>query len=184
MISGKSPSAVTQSLNNLAGEGAVVRICRGLWAERTSEQVSPYAVIPYLFPRGRSYVSFISALHLHGIIEQIPQVTTLASTSHARTIRTNIGTFEAHHIGPSFFAGFGWYKNSGNFLIAEPEKALIDSLYLSAHRKRQFGHFPELRFPGSFNVKKARAWAGRISNKTTRTYVERALKDILKKSGC
>jgi hypothetical protein len=143
-----------------------------------NEAVSPYAVIPYLFPRHRAYISFITALHLHGIIEQIPQVTTLASTDHSRTIRTKVGAFHTHHIAPSFFAGFGWYKRDSGFLIAEPEKALIDSLYLSAHKKRRFGHFPELHFTASFSFKRAGAWANKINSRAARVYVKKKLAAI------
>ncbi len=180
ILSGKSLSAVTQSLNNLVREGAVTKVSRGVWMREGGEAVSLYAIIPYLFPRHRAYVSFITALHIHGIIEQIPQVTELASTGHAGIIRTNLGVFYTHHIAPSFFDGFGWHKGSSGFLIAEQEKALIDSLYLSAHKKRRFGHFPELHFPDSFSFKRARAWANKINNKTTRAYVLKKLEDIIK----
>jgi len=175
-------SAATQSLNNLVKEGIIVKICRGVWAEAGDTMISPYAAIPYLFPEHRAYVSFISALHLHGIIEQIPQVTTLASTAHARTIHTALGVFYVHRITPSFFTGFGWYKENGNFLIAEPEKALVDSLYLSAYKKKRFGHFPELNFPKSFSFKKARSWANSIPSRTTRSYVNKRLEEILSRN--
>ena len=176
--SGKSLSVVTQSLNNLVREGALAKICRGVWMQEGNEAVSPYAVIPYLFSRHRAYISFISALHLHGIIEQIPQVTTLASTDHSRTIRTKVGFFQTHHIAPSFFAGFGWYKGNASFLIAEPEKALVDSLYLSAHKKRRFGYFPELHFPASFSFKRAEAWVNKINSSAARVCVKKKLKAI------
>ncbi|MDP2929809.1 MAG: hypothetical protein Q8O01_07110 [Candidatus Omnitrophota bacterium] len=178
LASGRSLSVVTQSLNNLVREGAVIKVRRGVWAEEGLGAISPYAVIPYLFPAHRAYVSFISALHIHGVIEQIPQVTTLASTAHAGIIKTSIGTFYVHHIMPSFFCGFGWYKGNGSFLIAEPEKALIDSLYLSAYKRKRFGRFPELHFPKTFSFKRVKEWMNKIPSKTTREYVRRRLKDI------
>lgn len=178
MVSGKSLSAVTQALNNLACEGIVVKIYRGVWTRESDEAISPFAVIPHLFPEQRVYISFISALHLYGIIEQIPQVTTLAATSHARKINTKIGVFQAYHITPSFFAGFGWYKGSGIFLVAEPEKAFVDCLYLSAHKGNRFGHFPELHFPPSFSFKRAAAWADKIHSNTARAYVRKMLEAI------
>ena len=181
VISGKSLSAVTQSLNNLARDGVVVKIYRGLWAEERADALSPYDVIPHLFPRHRAYVSFISALHLHGIIEQIPQVTTLASTAHAGTIRTNVGVFKVHRINPLFFAGFDWYKGGGAFLIAEPEKALVDCLYLSAYKKKNFGYFPELHFPKSFSLKRAKIWINKIPSRKVRLYAAKSLSDILKR---
>ena len=131
--------------------------------------------MPFLLPKNRSYVSFISALHLYGIIEQIPQVITLASTIHTKTISTKIGTFIIHQILPAFFDGFDWYRKTGDFLIAEPEKALIDSLYLSARKKKQFRYFPELFFPKSFSFKKAKGWAGKIPDVRIRSYVKKKL---------
>jgi predicted transcriptional regulator of viral defense system len=174
-ISAKSASTVTQSLNRLAKQGLLIKIYRGVWAETGTQRLTSFEVIPYLFARQRVYVSFISALHLHGIIEQIPQVVTLASTAHTCTIRTKVGVFSAHQIAPSFFTGFDWYKGDGSFLIADPEKALIDSLYLSSRKKKQFGYFPELYFPATFSFKKAEEWAKRIPEKKIGRYVLKKL---------
>lgn len=178
--SGGSVSNVIQTLNHLCKEGVVLKISRGIWSlDIGSEKISPYSVIPFLLSNQRMYVSFISALHLHGIIEQIPQTVTLASMSHTRTITTKAGVFYIHRIAPSFFKGFDWYKGSGKFLIAEPEKALIDCLYLSARRKKQFSHFPELRFPKTFSFKKAKDWANQIPDKNIRCCVNKKLEGII-----
>lgn len=177
VISGKSQSSVVQSLKFLEREGVVVKIYRGIWAEKDIT-ISAYEVIPYLFQKHRVYVSFISALHLYGIIEQIPQVITLASTQHTRQIKTKLATFQVHRIEPSFFCGFSWYKDKGSFLIAEPEKALVDCLYLSSRKKNQFRFFPELYFPKTFNFKKAFDWAKKIKEPKIAKYVEEKLKEI------
>lgn len=181
-ISGKSSSATTQALNFLQKQGLIFKIYRGIWAEADNKRLSPYIVIPFLFPRQRAYVSFISALHLYGIIEQIPQVITIASTVHTKMIQTKIGSFSVHRIAPSFFDGFGWYKGTGNFLIAEPEKGLVDSLYLSARKKKQFGYFPELHFPKSFSFKRAKKWAKKISDPKISSYVQKKLEKLLYKN--
>lgn len=177
-ISGKSSSNTSQSLNYLEKQGLVVKVYRGVWALKESEYLSPYLIVPFLLPRHRAYVSFVSALHLYGIIEQIPQVVTLASTTHTKTIKTRIATFSIHKITPSFFKGFDWYKGKGGFLIAEPEKALIDCLYLAGRKKKSFGFFPELHFPGSFSFKKAMAWAKSINDEKIRSFVLTKLKGV------
>ena len=179
-LSGKSPSTVVHSLNRLAKQGLLMKIYRGVWGEPGPRAISPFEIIPYLFPRHRVYVSFISALHLHGIVEQIPQVTTLASTAHTSTLYTKAGVFSVHQIAPAFFDGFDWYKGEGKFLIAEAEKALIDSLYLSSRKKKQFGSFPELDFPPEFSFKKAARWVERIPEKKIRLYVLAKLKALEK----
>jgi len=178
-LSGKSLSATTQALNFLQKQGLISKIYRGIWAEVGNERLSPYAIVPFLLPRHRAYVSFISALHLYGIIEQIPQVITLASTAHTKIIQTKIGTFSVHQITPMFFDGFSWYKGTGSFLIAEPEKALVDSLYLSACKKKQFGYFPELHFPKSFSFKRAKEWAKKIPDSKISSYVQKKIDIIL-----
>ncbi len=179
---GKTLSNTTQALNYLEREGILFKIARGIWGlDIGREKLSLYSVIPFLLPRNRVYVSFISALHLYGIIEQIPQSVTLAATTHTKIIRTKIGTFFVHRIAPSFFKGFDWYKGTGDFLIAEPEKAFIDCLYISACKKKQFGHFPELYFPDSFSFKKAKQWVNDISDSRIRLSVQKKLSTLLQK---
>ncbi|MBI5244066.1 MAG: hypothetical protein HY922_10390 [Elusimicrobia bacterium] len=177
-LSGKSLSSVTQALNCLERQGLVIKLCRGVWGEAGNEQMHSFAAVPFLFPRSRAYVSFISALHAHGIIEQIPQFVTLASTTHSRKIRTKLGVYSVHQIAPSFFRGFDWYKGTGSFLMAEPEKALIDGLYLSTRRKKQYAEFPELFFTSSFSFKKAEYWAKEIPDNRIRAGVIKKLKAI------
>lgn len=177
-FSGKSLSATTQALNLLQKKGLVIKLYHGIWAETGNKQLTPYIVIPFLFPRHRAYISFISALHIYGIIEQIPQIITLASTLHTKVIQTKIATFSIHQITPLFFTGFNWYKGTGSFLIAEPEKALIDCLYLSARKKKQFSYFPELYFPKSFSFARAKKWATEIPNSKISSYVKKQLETI------
>jgi predicted transcriptional regulator of viral defense system len=179
VLSGKSLSVVTQSLNYLAKNGLILKVYRGVWADTGNASLSPYAAIPYLFNRRRAYVSFLSALHLHGIIEQIPQVITLASTAHTRTVRTKLGVFSLHKLSPKLFRGFDWYRGGSVFLIAQPEKALVDSLYLSACKKKQFGYFPELHFANSFSFKKAKEFAVSIQNSKVRLYVLKKLEALI-----
>jgi len=177
-LSGKSLSVVTQGLNNLVREGFLIKVYRGIWAEVGNEQLSPYAVIPYLLVRHRAYVSFVSALHLYNMVEQIPQVITLATTSHSKLIRTKLGIFSLHQLTPKFFNGFNWYKGTEKFLIAEPEKALVDSLYLSACKKKQFGYFPEFSLPRGFSFKKVKQWAMSIPDTRIRTHVFKKIGDL------
>ena len=171
-----SSSNTVQALNNLCKKGVVLKIYRGLWGFDIGRRViSPHQLIPFLLPNHQAYLSFISALHLYGIVEQIPQSITVASTSHTRVIKTKLGSFFIHRIAPSFFKGFHWYKGSGDFLIAEPEKAFVDCLYVSVRRKKQFGYFPELHFPKTFSFRKVKTWVQSISDPRVRAAVLRKL---------
>jgi predicted transcriptional regulator of viral defense system len=170
-LSGSSLSSASQGLERLASKGLVVGVKRGLWADQSSGRISAWAAVPYLVPGRRAYVSFLSALHFHGIIEQIPQTITVASTAHSRLIRTALGDFRIHQIAPAFFAGFEATERAGGVLMATPEKALVDCFYLAAHRKGQYSRFPELHFPSSFSFAKAAQWADRIPSARVRAYV-------------
>ncbi|MCX5786024.1 MAG: ArsR family transcriptional regulator [Elusimicrobia bacterium] len=190
-VSGKSPSTVSQGLAFLRGQGLVVKVAHGVWAAGGS-MPGPYAVITHILPKQRAYVSFTSALYLHGIIEQIPQYVTLASVAHSGEIKTGAGMFTVHRLSPSFFCGFGWREGAGGFLLAEPEKALVDCLYVSAFRKRQFSHFPELRFSAGFSFRKAYGWVAALKSRKAAAHARRRLDLIaeaarlrrgLKKSG-
>ena len=129
-------------------------------------------------PKVRAYLSFVSALHLHGMTEQIPQTITLASSSHSHKYRTSLGTYEVHRIAPEFFLDFDWYKGNGSFLVASPEKALLDCLYLAARKKKQFAGFPELTFPKSFSFKRAASLALKIRDVRLRRAVLKRLEAV------
>jgi len=181
-VSGKSRSAVSQGLSFLLRQGLITRVSHGLWYEGN---VSPslYLAVPYLLRKQRAYVSFTSALHIYGIIEQIPQSVTLASVAHTRKIRTAIGVFVVHRISPHFFKGFNWHKSGMDFLIAEPEKALADCFYVSAYKGKRFSYFPELYFPRDFSFSKVRNWIKEIKNPRVRIYAAKQLDEIIKIHG-
>ena len=167
-VSSRSGSVVSQGLAVMQRQGLALRLGHGLWSAG-AEPPGQYGVGPHLLPRQRVYVSFTSALHLHGVIEQIPQVITLASTAHSRLLVTRAGSFSLHHLAPEMFSGFEWSVSRG-FPLAAPEKALVDCLYVSAFRKRQFSHFPELDL-SRLDLKKARAWTSKIKNPMARAHV-------------
>lgn len=179
-ISGKSMSNVTQSLDYLSQHNVIKKLYRGIWVEVTNKLLSPYMLIPHLFKARRAYVSFLSALHLHGIIEQIPQTITLASTAHTKKIKTAVGVFVVHQMSPAFFSGFDWHKGSESFLVAEPEKALIDCLYLFTRKKKQYGFFPELNLKRPFSVQKAKEWIQKMPDRKSMTAAKIQFDEILK----
>jgi predicted transcriptional regulator of viral defense system len=181
ILRGSSISAASQSLSRLDHRSLVKKASRGLWCLPHDPRFSKYSLVPFLVGGHRAYVSLISALHLHGIIEQIPAVIYAVTTGHTRTRDTPFGSYSFHRILPSFFAGFDWYGRQQNFLVATPEKALVDSLYLSSRRNKRFRFFPEINLGDGFNFKLAYEWAHRIENdQWTQEYVLRNLEEIEK----
>lgn len=161
-ITGASVTSTTQCLKRLAEKGIIQKVTRGIWGFAADRRFSPFCVIPFLNRHHRAYLSFISALHLHGVISQIPQVITVASTAHPTVRNTGVGTYHVHQIAPDFFDGFDW-SESGDYLMAEPEKALADCFYLSARKGRNYSHFPELDLK-KINRSKVLQWIEKISD--------------------
>lgn len=167
---GLSISSTSQGLSKLEGEGVLKRVMQGVWAMVGDRRFSPFMLVPFLSPAHQNYVSFISAMHIYGMISQIPQTVTVASTAHTKKIATPVATFSIHQIDPYFFAGFDWHKN-GHYLIATPEKAWIDCLYISSRRGKRYASFPEVEFPHKFSIQKARKWADEIRDTRLRKSV-------------
>jgi predicted transcriptional regulator of viral defense system len=80
-----------------------------------------------------SYVSFEYALNYHGMLSQIPFTITLASEKRYKLISMGAYTLEYSHLKQGLF--FGYTLKNGAY-IAEPEKALLDELYLISLKKR------------------------------------------------
>jgi predicted transcriptional regulator of viral defense system len=158
----------------MAREGVIESVIRGLWAVPDDPRFSALALVPFLAASNPAYVSFVSALRLHGMIDQIPHVTYVATTGRTRRISTRLGTFSFHHIDAAFFAGFDWYDRGQTFLVAEPGKALVDCLYLSCRRSGRFRHLPDLSL-GDGDLEQTEAWVHRIGEPRIRTCVERRL---------
>jgi predicted transcriptional regulator of viral defense system len=177
-IVGGSPVWVTQSLSALARKGLIAKVRRGLWALPGHTDFSPYAIVPQLLrtTKGknadvRGYVSLLSALNLHGMIDQTPHVIQIAAERVRPTIQTPFGTFQFHRLDPALIGGYGPYRNTGNFDIATPAKALFDALYLSTRRGRRLRHFPELSWPKMFSHRELRGWIARIDDTRLRAAV-------------
>ena len=95
--------------------------------------------------------------------------------------KTSVGTYSYHRIDPGPFAGFDWYGKRQDFLVATPEKAVVDSFYLSSRRGKQFGSFPEIDLKARFSFKRAVEFAKLIRHDPwTRKYVLQQL-EILRR---
>lgn len=173
-------SNASRDLSGLAEAGMVRRIRRGLWAIPNHPDFSPYAVIPHLFaPGDEGYVSLLSALNLHGMIEQIPRVVHVVAARQRRSLVTSVARYEFHQVQPDLFDGFGPYRHTGHFDIATPAKALFDTLYLSVRKGQRFAHLPELELTNAFSSDEMDEWIGRIAMDSLQTAVRdrwRALK--------
>lgn len=100
-----------------------------------------------------SYISLEKALRIYNFIpEEVFQITSV-STKKTSTFNTPIGNFSYRHIKPSLFFGYVLTEIPGldhdgpgrpNILLAEPEKAILDYIYLNP-RLKTIDDFAEMR---------------------------------------
>ena len=124
-LTGMKPPTLRVALGRLARRGVLQRICRGYYANPFNlpslEEISACVYQP-------SYVSLESALSRHGILSQIPYTLTCVTTRLPWRLNTSFGRMEYRQMKKSFFFGF---TRQEDYLLAEPEKALVDFIYLN-----------------------------------------------------
>ncbi len=128
-----NPDAVRRQLTLWAQAGKLYRLRRGMYALALPYQKAkphPFFIATRLV-RG-AYVSCQSALAYYGLIpEYVPRVTSV-TTLRPGLWETPLGHFEYRHIKPGLFYGYrSEVVATGQYaLVAEPEKALLDLVYL------------------------------------------------------
>lgn len=131
------PRFAQQSLSRWKSSGRIVMLAPGryVFPGAVVDETDLYAVANSMYRP--SYVSLESALSSYGLIPETVRIITSVSTRKTRCIDSPVGTFQYRSIRPEFF--FGYLPHGGtkhSFLMARPEKAVLDLLYLnpSYHR--------------------------------------------------
>ncbi len=142
-----SYSSASHVLARLDKKGLLARVTRGVWVNLHHPFYSPFCTIHKLLAEEQGYISFLLALHLHGLISQIPGSIQVATTGRARKLKTSVGIYEFFQIKPELMqVGIVWSNSKVPYRIATPEKALFDTLYVSTRRGRRFASLPEFDF--------------------------------------
>ena len=135
----------SRQLARLASRGVLVRLTRGVWGQPAHPRFTPLAAVPHLLGNEQGYVSFLSAMHLHGLIAQIPGSIHVATTGHARRLDTPVARYEFLSIQPSMMVeGIERSATEPPYNLATAAKALLDTLYIATRRGRRFASLPEL----------------------------------------
>lgn len=142
---GVSMSAAAKRLARLSKKGHLTKVTKGVWANTAHPYFHPLSCVPYLLGKEQGYVSFLTALHLHGVISQIPKTIQIATTGRGRVLESPVGRYEFFQIKPELMTqGSEWSESRLPYLIATAEKALVDTFYLSTRKNRRFSRLPEL----------------------------------------
>lgn len=171
----QSVYAASKTLSRLAESELVTQVRHGLWWIDT--RVNAFRLSEYLTAPFPSYLSLQTGLHLHGMIEQIPETIYVVSLARTQTVATKVGTYSIHHVAPELFGGFE--RTPEDIPLATPEKTLFELAYLSAGRSRLFARLPELTLPKGFRRRELQRWVQRIPNAKRRVVVMRRLAGFL-----
>jgi len=115
-------------------QGLVLRLKKGLYVlnkeDRKINPSRPFIASQLLSP---SYLSTEYALSFYDFIPERVEDVTSVTTKKTTTFLNDFGTFHYQHIDVACFVGFKETKDDNGypFFIAEPEKAIVDFLYLN-----------------------------------------------------
>lgn len=99
---------------------------KSLFKETNDFELANFLVNP-------SYISLESALSFHGLLSQFPYSLTSITPLKSRKVTYKDKEYEFAHLEKKYFWGF---IKKDNFLMASPEKALLDELYFLAKKLR------------------------------------------------
>lgn len=131
MLFPREAKYINTSLKRLKEAGVITPITRGIYRLFDTSFELEKVATAVLYP---SYVSFESALSKYGIINQGLFELTLATTRHSKRLRIGGVTCEYSQLKPKLFFGFNLLNGA---YIAEPEKAVLDTLYLITLGKKE-----------------------------------------------
>lgn len=127
----KKENTLFKIINRLLESGIILRIERNKYSLKDSD-VNSFTLANFIYQP--SYISFESALNFHGILSQFPYIISSATTRKTNQKIIQGKEFVYTHIKKDLFWG---YEKKNDFIIAFPEKALLDQLYLTSKGYRR-----------------------------------------------
>ena len=125
-----SERVVRDALRRYEARGLVERVSTKIYINHFNQQFSPRDLVNVLRPR--SYISLESALVERGIITQSPSILTCVTPGYPQSFRGKSVSIVYRKISPELYWGYQEKATRYNkYLIAEPEKALLDWIYLN-----------------------------------------------------
>lgn len=122
-----SPYQAEYFLRQLLKEDLLTRLKKGFYTLKTDPPAEEEIANALYKP---SYVSFEYALAYYGLIPEIVYLVTSATTKPTRLFETDHLAFGYYTIKTKAYTGYILAKREEKrFLIAEPEKAVVDYLY-------------------------------------------------------
>ncbi|MBM3256682.1 MAG: hypothetical protein FJZ04_04430 [Candidatus Moranbacteria bacterium] len=168
-----SPESMRNQLTRWKKSGLLVELRRGLYVlGREERQVNLSREVAAANIYQPSYISLETALSHYKMIPEKTNAIISITTRKTKEFNNPEGGFIYRHLKPSLFFGFIPKKDDNGFpyFMADPEKALLDYLYLnmgSIHPsdKQYFSGSLRLQNTALLNKKKLLSYAGRFKVK-------------------
>lgn len=133
LLSGNiNPKTVHLQLTRWVNNGRIYQLRRGLYSIAPPYQKNkPHPFLIANFLQRASYVSLQSALAFYSLIPEIVNTTVSVTTGRPDRLETPLGLYEFRHIKTDLLFGYQMTDLGGqSALVAIPEKALLDLIYL------------------------------------------------------
>lgn len=120
-------------ITTLLEKGDIIRVKKGLYLLGPSKRQTPY--VPEILANmiyGPSYVSLEYALSRYGLIPEGVHTVTSVTSERNRSFKTPVGLFTYTYLRQEYYPhGITWnaVADGRGYLIATPEKALVDRVY-------------------------------------------------------
>lgn len=134
---GEHTQVLRNQLTDWCKKGLVVQLRKGLYILNDGDRrCTPSRLFLANHLYAPSYISTEYALHYYDLIPE--RVADLSSVTPRKSaaFENHFGQFTYQHVKINSFSGYRLIKDENNFniLVAEPEKALLDFLYLNLSR--------------------------------------------------
>jgi predicted transcriptional regulator of viral defense system len=128
-----SITSVRKQLSRWVTKGKIIQLKRGLYVVASPYRLNePHPFLVANMLKKASYISLQSALEYYGMIPEYVSTVTSVTTGRPGLKESVFGRFQYKHIKKEFFWGYRETKviKDTDVFIAEPEKALLDLIYL------------------------------------------------------
>lgn len=142
-------------LQRLEKSEVIIRVSNGKY-QFALKQVNDFELANFLI--NPSYISLESALSFYGVLSQFTYAVTSVTPLKTQKIICQKKEYEYAHLEDKYFFGF---EKKDKFLIATPEKALLDQLYFISKKLRNL-HLQDLNFK-PINKKLFKKWSEKYS---------------------
>jgi len=130
----KEPQTLKTQLVGWQKKGLIIKLKKGLYIlNKQDRKIEPTRIFLANILYSPSYISTIYALGYYNLIpEKVIDITSITTKKTAKFIN-HFGTFSYQHLKDNLFFGFTKIKDENEFpvFIAEPEKAILDFIYLN-----------------------------------------------------